>query len=192
MQTTGIKVYMYFQWWHDCFCIIQEKNISLNKRLIKAYNITRLTSRNSTYKKISDFISELLVKYSKTNIFCAECFFACVSGVWLTVWRYVWQSPTNVWCKVTIITLWQASHPPVSSHAFLPMTAVINEITRILWLKTGNTNHTTWMSAVTDTKTKKNCKQLCFSPNSRRHFKVLSRVNTILVIYMYISDFVYT
>lgn len=145
-----------------------------------------MTSRNSTYKKISDFISELLVKY----ILC-RVFFACVSGVWLTVWRYVWQSPTNVWCKVTIITLWQASHPPVSSHAFLPMTAVINEITRILWLKTGNTNHTTWMSAVTDTKTKKNCKQLCFSPNSRRHFKVLSRVNTILVIYMYISNFVY-
>lgn len=51
MQTTGIKVYMYFQRWHDCFCIFQEKNISLIKRLIKAYNITRLTSRNSTYKK---------------------------------------------------------------------------------------------------------------------------------------------
>lgn len=83
MQTTGIKVYMYFQWWHDCFCIIQEKNISLNKRLIKAYNITRLTSRNSTYKKISDFISELLVKYSKTNIFCAECFLhACQVFDW--------------------------------------------------------------------------------------------------------------
>lgn len=117
-------------------------------------------------------------------------FFACVSGVWLTVWRYVWQSPTNVWCKVTIITLWQASHPPVSSHAFLPMTVVINEITRILWLKTGNTNHTAWMSAVTDTKTKRNCKQPCFYPNPRRHFKVLSPVNTILV--SCISDFIYT
>lgn len=71
--------------WHDCFCIIQEKNISLNKRLIKAYNITRLTSRNSYIKnkKISDFISELLVKYSKTNIFCAECFLhACQVFDW--------------------------------------------------------------------------------------------------------------
>lgn len=53
------------------------------KRLTKAYNITRLTSRNSTYKKISDFISELLVKYSKTNIFCAECFLhACQVFDW--------------------------------------------------------------------------------------------------------------
>lgn len=40
-------------------------------------------SRNSTYKKISDFISELLVKYSKTNIFCAECFLhACQVFDW--------------------------------------------------------------------------------------------------------------
>lgn len=36
MQTTGIKVYMYFQWWHDCFCIIQEKKHFIKQKADKS------------------------------------------------------------------------------------------------------------------------------------------------------------
>lgn len=63
--------------------ISREKNFITQKADKSLQHITRLTSRNSTYKKISDFISELLVKYSKTNIFCAECFLhACQVFDW--------------------------------------------------------------------------------------------------------------